>query len=52
MNCKTCIGCQRQEQKDFVEVDNCIYYKSVGQELKDRVEEAYKNIEKYQQIKV
>lgn len=50
--CEKCIGCQRQEQNDFKEVDNCIYFKSCAQELRDRVTEAYENIEKYKQVKI
>jgi hypothetical protein len=52
MDCKDCIGCQKQEQKDFKEVKNCIYFKSTAQELKERVNEAYANIDKYKQIKI
>ena len=52
MDCKTCIGCQAQESKDFKEVKQCLNYKSMFQDLRERKEEVYENIEKYRQIKI
>ncbi len=49
--CDSCYGCARMEEKNFVELFDCIDYQSTRDALRERVNEAYRNIEKYQQVK-